>query len=209
MTTANRQALKDAVIDVVDEQVQLGFSPCWVLAFHYGNPYERGWRVYETATRWGYKIPTNRMLWDNVGYDKSLLARRNDPDLVSKDAEHVRNLLLQRGWGVSGKLENHEEGSIPLIFIHEKGKEQIQYHTHLLLPALPAELNSIKGIQRLWKQEIIPRAQSLSRTNSLHAQRVYDIQGLMRYLTKEVGSDDVCIDFRASRLIKHTEQAVS
>jgi hypothetical protein len=209
MTTTNRQALKDAVIDVVDEQVQLGFSPHWVLAFHYGNPYERGWRVYESATRWGYKIPTNRMLWDNVGYDKSLLARRNDTHLISKDAQHVRNLLLQRGWGVSGDLRKHDECSIPMLFVHERGKEKIQCHTHLILPALPAEINNPQGVQELWKHQILPRAKSLSRTNSLSAERVFDIHGLMRYLTKEVHPDDLCVDYHASCLITPEPSAMA
>lgn len=142
------------------------------------------------------------MLWDNVGYDKSLLARRNDPDLVSKDAEHVRNLLLQRGWGVRGDLRMHDESSIPMLFVHERGKERIQCHTHLIIPALPAEINTPQGVQELWKHQILPRARSLSHTNSLHAERVYDIRGLTRYLTKEVRTDDICVDFQASRLIK-------
>ena len=59
---ASRQTLKQAVIDEVNDQVHLAFSPWWMLTFHNSNPYERGWRTIETARRWGYKIPTNRML---------------------------------------------------------------------------------------------------------------------------------------------------
>lgn len=198
---APHRNLKHAIIQQVEDQARLGFSPWWLLTFHYSNPYERGWRVVETPSRWGYKIPTRQMLWDNSGWDKSLQSRRNNLQLVSKDAQHIRNLLLQRGWGITGKLDKHRESVIPMVFVHEKGRSRLQYHTHLIIPALPAALNNTKGIDALWKQQILPRAKSLSRTNSLHAEPVYDIRGLIGYLTKESRPEDLCIDYQASRLI--------
>ena len=88
-----------------------------------------------------------------------------------------------------------------MIFVHEKGQAQLQYHTHLIIPALPAPINSVSGIQALWKHQILPRAKSLSRQNSLHAERVYDINGFMQYLAKEIKQNDGGIDYHASRLL--------
>lgn len=200
--TAYDRDLQQATVDHVMDQIHAGFCPQWMLTYHYGNPYERGWRVIESAKRWGYKIPTDRMLWDNVGYDKSLLARRNDPILISRDAQHIRNLLIQHGWCINGDLRAHDPSTTPMLFVHERGREQIQYHTHLVIGALPDELNNPRAIQRLWKQEILPRARCLSRTNSLHVEPVTSARGLMRYLSKEVRENDVNVDYMASCLVR-------
>lgn len=200
--TAYDRDLQKATVDHVMDQIHAGFCPQWMLTYHYGNPYERGWRVIESAKRWGYKIPTDRMLWDNVGYDKSLLARRNDPILISRDAQHIRNLLIQHGWGITSDLRQHDPSSTPMLFVHERGREQIQYHTHLVISALPDERNNPRAIQKLWKQEILPRARCLSRTNSLHVEPVASARGLMRYLSKEVRERDVNVDYMASCLVR-------
>lgn len=192
------RGLQQATVDLVMDQIHQGFSPQWMLTYHLGNPYERGWRVIENATRWGYKIPNDRMLWDSVGYDNSLLARRNDPIQVSKDTKHIRNLLIQHGWGITGSLKVHDHKSTPMIFVHERGRERIQYHTHLLIGALPDPLSNANAIQSLWKNEILPRAKCLSRTNSLHVETVTTARGIMEYLSKEIRERDINVDYEAS-----------
>jgi hypothetical protein len=199
--TSYDRDLQKATVNHMMDQIHAGFSPQWMLTYHYGNPYERGWRVIETATRWGYKIPANRMLWDNVGYDQSLLARRNDPILISRDAQHIRNLLLQHGWGITGDLRQHEPSTTPMLFIHERGREQIQYHTHLVIGALPDPHNSAEAIHKLWRHHILPRARCLSRTNSFHVEPVYSPIGVAGYLSKEIKAAEITVDYLASCLI--------
>ena len=193
--------LQKATINLVMDQIHQGFSPQWILTYHYGNPYERGWRVIESASRWGYKIPNNRMLWDNVSYDKSLLARRNDPILISNDTKCIRNLLIQHYWGINGDLRKHDQSKTPMLFVHEQGREQIQYHTHLVIGSLPHTFNNPVAIQNLWKQEILPRAKCLSRTNSLHVEPVRSARGLMNYLTKEIREGKINVDYDSSCFI--------
>jgi hypothetical protein len=199
--TAYDRELQKATVCHVMDQIHSGFSPQWMLTYHYGNPYERGWRVIENAKRWGYRIPTNRMLWSNVGFDQSLLARRNDPIRISRDAQHIRNLLIQHGWGINGDLRKHDPSTTPMLFVHERGREQIQYHTHLLISALPDSLNNPQAIHKLWKEAILPKARCLSRTNSLHVEPVSNVRGMMRYLSKEVRANDINVDYIASCLV--------
>jgi len=148
--------LRDSTLELLREQFLRGFRPQWMLTFHYGNPYERGWRVAEKSPRWGYKIPGNRSLMMDVGVDNAITRRRNDEILVSRDATHIRNLLLRSIWNIK-RLDSHDASSTPMIFFHELGRERLQYHTHLLIANIPSKYNNSPSLLRLWHESIRPK----------------------------------------------------
>jgi hypothetical protein len=194
----NNRDLQTASIDHVMDQIQWGFQPHWLLTYHYGNPYERGWRVIETSRRWVYRVPHDHSLWRVVDHDKSLTAKRNDPIQISKDAQHIRNLMLQHAWGIQGDLRVYDRATTPMLFVHEKGLQRLQYHTHMVIGELPEPWTTPKAIRKLWRQHILPRARCLSRTNSFHVEQVYSPRGIAGYLSKEVRSTEITVDYTAS-----------
>jgi hypothetical protein len=178
-STITNRDLKTASIDHVMSQIQWGFQPHWLLTYHYGNPYERGWRVIETSRRWGYRVPRDHSLWNVVNHDKSLTAKRNDPILVSRDAQHIRNLMLQHTWGIQGDLRAHDRATTPMLFVHEKGLQRLQYHTHIVIGELPEPWTTPQAIRKLWREQILqkhgvshePTASTLSRSTAREALR--------------------------------------
>jgi hypothetical protein len=194
-------ALQNASRQFLETQLESGFNPIWMLTFHYNNPYQRGWRVIEPGLRWGYRLGRDRSLWNDVGADHAITNRRNDIIKVSADACVIRNHLIRAAWGVND-LRKHDQSRSPMLVFHERGREQLQYHTHMLLPALPSMVNSENGIHRIWSTAIRPKVRCLSQTNSLHVQKVYSPASTIDYLTKEVCTDFPVIDWNTSILFR-------
>ena len=192
-TMITTQSIQNAGLALLRQQSQRGFEPTYMLTYHYANPLQRGWGA------------TGRQ---NGKSSHSLLSRssngitrmRNCSIQISADACHIRNLILRTYWGIK-RLEKHDESTTPMIFFHEKG-QGLQYHTHILVNALPSPFTSIEAVVDAWNQEIIPRAQCLSRSNSVHVRVVDSQMRAFGYLIKELDPGSSTIDYEASRLIK-------
>ena len=65
-----------------------------------------------------------------------------------------------------------------------------QFHSHLILEALPARLNTQEMIETLFKKNLPSKVKSLSRWKSVHVQRIHqdvsDLRKLVSYLAKQV-----------------------
>jgi hypothetical protein len=198
--TKTDYALQNASRQFLETQLESGFNPIWMLTFHYNNPYQRGWRVIEPGLMWGYKLPKEKSLWQDVGADHAIISRRNDIIKVSADAAVIRNHLIRGAWGVNN-LRKHDQSKSPILVFHERGRQQLQYHTHMLLSALPEQVNSESGIQEVWAKAIRPKVKCLSKTNELHVQKVYSPKNVIDYLTKEVTADFPVVDWNSSIIV--------
>jgi hypothetical protein len=172
-----------------------------MLTFHYNNPYQRGWRVIEPGLKWGYRLPKEKSLWQDVGADHAITNRRNDIIKVSGDARVIRNHLIRAIWGVNN-LKKHDQSKSPMLIFHERGRQQLQYHTHMLLPVLPESINNEVAIKGMWSTAIRPKVKCLSKTNSLHVQRIYSPANALGYLTKEITADFPVVDWNASIMVR-------
>ena len=185
--------LQNGTLELLRQQLGRGADFYWMITFHYRNPTVRGWS----------KEKSSHLL--QSGSVSGLTRLRNDYIQVSKDAEHIRNLLLKEIWGIKRLNKKRTDGPV-MIFFHEKGAG-LQYHTHLLISQTPQPYLSVESLENLWKNRIMPRAKCLSRTNSVDIRAVQSITGAFGYLTKEISSRDNVIDYEASCLIKTPSKA--
>jgi hypothetical protein len=180
--------LQNGTLELLKQQLGRGADFYWMITFHYRNPMHRGWS----------KTESSHLL--QSGSVNGLTRLRNDYIQVSKDAKHIRNLMLKEIWGIKRLNKKRTDGPV-MIFFHEKGAG-LQYHTHLLINQTPQPYLSVESLENLWKNRIMPRAKCLSRSNSVDIRAVQSITGAFGYLTKEIGNRDNVIDYEASCLIK-------
>ncbi len=180
--------LQNGTLELLKQQLGRGADFYWMITFHYRNPMLRGWSKTESSHL------------QQSGSVNGLTRLRNDYIQVSKDAKHIRNMMLKEIWGIKRLNKKRTDGPV-MIFFHEKGAG-LQYHTHLLISQTPQPYLSVESLEQLWKNRIMPRAKCLSRTNSVDIRAVQSITGAFGYLTKEISSRDNVIDYEASCLIK-------
>ena len=96
---------KDATLNFVTNQIDCGFSPKFMVTYHYKHPSEFGWRVIEnvdsTSSRWGFK--SAKSLWNEVPSYNYYVKRRGCEDCTIHDGallDLVRPARRsRRGWG--------------------------------------------------------------------------------------------------------------
>jgi hypothetical protein len=193
--------LTEAAKDFLVNQWYRGFQSTWMITYHYANTEERGWNKNLRIQNTGVSRSLDQSMLLSNPIQSSQSKARNDFFGVSKDAKHIRNLLLQEIWGIKRK-DKHDESSTPMIFFHEKGAEETQYHTHILLGPTPTPIISEEDLIDTWNTKILPKARCLSRTNTVHVRYVESRQRAIGYLTKEQGLRPDLIDYEASCLFK-------
>jgi hypothetical protein len=193
--------IRVATIQFLEDQQLRGFNPEWMITFHYASPDERGWNISQRTPSTGNPLARSAPLMLNRPKSQGIARARNDFFEVSQDAQHIRNLLQRAIWGIK-RHEKIDEQQTPMIFFHEKGGEEVQYHTHLLLGEMPVEFNTIESLEQVWKDHVIPKAQCLSRTNSVHIEFVEATTSAIGYLTKELQFRSEVVDYQASCLFR-------
>jgi hypothetical protein len=187
------QSIQNAGLALLRQQGQRGFKPTYMLTYHYANPLQRGWGATGRQNGKGGHSLLSRS-------SNGITRMRNCSIQISADACHIRNLMLRTYWDVKD-FRKHDESTTPMIFFHEKG-QGLQYHTHILINALPSPFTSIEAVVDAWNREITPRAQCLSRSNSVHVRVVDSSTRAFHYLVKELNPGSSTIDYEASCLIK-------
>jgi hypothetical protein len=193
-----------AVMDYLYNQVEMGFTPKYLISLHYQNtseylkPLKETNKPYGFGDRYGFK--TNRPLWHQVAWDDFIHYNRNDMDCVSVNASKIRNLILKILYGVK-RLNRPDLYDIPnIFFFHEKGKVKLQYHTHILLPECSFTEEELKD---LFNTTIRERCKCISRWKDIDVSPVkYDIDGVLGYCNKETRSTHSALDFSNSIPIK-------
>jgi hypothetical protein len=200
-TTQATDPLTEAAKEFLANQWYRGFQSTWMITYHYANAEERGWNKTRRVQNTGVERSLNQSLLLSNPAQSSQSKTRNNFFEVSKDAKHIRNLLLQEIWGVKRK-DKHDESTTPMIFFHEKGGEETQYHTHILLGPTPTPITSEEDLVEIWNTKVLPKARCLSRTNTVHVRYVDSRQKAIGYLTKEQALRPDLIDYEASCLFR-------
>lgn len=191
--------IQEATLQFLREQGWRGFRPEWMISFHYANPLERGWNTANQALNNGKARSGSSPLLLNQPTSSGITRARNDFFKVSKDAQHIRNLLRKGIWDAK-HFDRVAESTTPMIFFHEKGGQNVQYHTHLLIGQTPSNYKTIESIEQFWQNYVTPRAKCISRTNSIHVRVADSHPRAIGYLTKELSFRDDVVDYEASCL---------
>ena len=189
-------------------QVELGFQPFCMVTYHLKHPREYLKPLKETNNQfghkdtYGYRFSSN--LWNQVRYDNYMHNRRNDYDLVVKENNHIKNLILKYLYGIKRFTKKDK---IPnMMFFLEKGKVKLQYHIHLLLSGQNCKFNDIIDIEDTLNSSILLRAKCLSRTKQIHCKKVTTPVDILSYLNKETKGKHLSLDTQTSVLLRKTNE---
>lgn len=187
----------------LENQLNLGFQPRYMISYHFRSPEETCWRGKEQpnaiATQARHRPRTST--WNQVGSYHYYQKRRNNPDLASTDNEHIKNLLIRRHFGHQRLDQWNKTKLPPMLFFLERGMG-VQLHGHLLIPQPLPEFDAHQSLAAEWKGYLPQHAKCLSRQRPADVRPVTDAAGIMGYLCKETSSGHVSLDFIASNLIK-------
>ena len=189
----------------LQEQLELGFDPKWLITYHYFTPEELLKAIREKKNdhgfrdRYGFKYHQN--LWNQVARDKWIKRRREELDWIIKDTSQIKNVELKHIYGVS-RLNNLDKYDIPpMLFFHELGKVNLQFHTHQLMSQVPEEFNDKKVLEHLFNKKFRKKRKCFSMWKKIYITKVYEPKGIIDYLVKETNINHLSLDHENSRVI--------
>ena len=187
-------------------QLELGFSPNWMVTYHLKNPADQVKPLRETNKPYGFRdrmgYRTYGKLWNQVSKDKWIQDRRNNEFDTTKDNGCVKNLILKYLYGIK-RLRKDGNYKVPnMMFFLEKGKIKLQYHIHLLLPKEGCLYNTSTDVAEVLNSSIRGRARCLSRWKNINVKQIEHPQQAVSYLNKETTGSHTSLDFYNSVLIK-------
>jgi hypothetical protein len=113
----------------------------------------------------------------------------------------IKNLELKHIYGVS-RLNNLDKYNIPpMLFFHEKGKVNLQFHTHQLMSHVPEEFNDQKVLEHLFNKKFRKKRKCFSMWKKIDITKVYEPKGIIDYLVKETNINHLSPDLENSRVI--------
>ena len=186
----------------LQEQLDLGFDPKYLLTYHLTHPRDYLRPLKETNKKYGHKDRVSYRgggdLWKKVGYDKYMHKMRNDYDFTVKDNRYVQKLIFKWLYGIS-KIK--KDTILPrMMYFIEKGKVKLQYHIHILLSG--NMLYEDEGdIADTLNSSIRMRAKCISSTKPVHCQKVDNPDTALSYLNKEMSKEHLSLDTQNSLLL--------
>ena len=186
----------------LQEQLELGFDPKWLITYHYFTPEELLKVLRETENDHGFRDRyESKNLWNQVARDKWIKRRREELDWIIKDTSQIKNLELKHIYGVS-RLNNLDKYNIPpMLFFHEKGKVNLQFHTHQLMSHVPEEFNDQEVLEHLFNKKFRKKRKCFSMWKKIDVTKVYEPKGIIDYLVKETNINHLSLDHENSRVI--------
>ena len=186
----------------LQEQLELGFDPKWLITYHYFTPEELLKVLRETENDHGFRDRyESKNLWNQVARDKWIKRRREELDWIIKDTSQIKNLELKHIYGVS-RLNNLDKYNIPpMLFFHEKGKVNLQFHTHQLMSHVPEEFNDQEVLEHLFNKKFRKKRKCFSIWKKIDVTKVYEPKGIIDYLVKETNINHLSLDHENSRVI--------
>ena len=190
--TLNDQSGYDYYINMLlylENQLELGFNPKWMITFHYYHPSEQVKPIKETNKPLGYgdrySFKSYVDLFKEVPFYKYLEGRRNEIDGVYNDAGQIRNSVLKTIYGIK-RLNRTDKYEFPnLFFFHEKGKVKLQYHTHLLLTEKNILFDTIEDLKDVFNTTIRKSRKCFLKWKDIDIKPITDAKGAIGYLNKE------------------------
>ena len=173
----------------LEKQLDLGFNPKWFITYHYKHPSENVRQLRETNNLYGYKdrigFKTYGDMWNQVSSYNNMERKRNSYDCLIDDTLQIKNVILKYLFGIKRFNQTWKHNFPNLFFFHEKGKVQLQYHTHLLMPYVSNELNSVDTLTDIFNTSIRTRRKCFSKWKSIHIREIDCPSKALSYLNKE------------------------
>ncbi len=186
-----------AVLNYLHNQLDLGFEPYWLISLHYQHPIEHAKPFKETDKPLGFGDRINFKTKRNIWYETALYnywdKQRNDEDQVVKDASKIRNIILKTLYGVK-RLDRPDKYDVPnYYFFNERGKVELQYHTHIVLPET-LYYNKKEELYDVFNNEIRAKLKCFSKFKTIDIKRINSKYDIFGYLNKETKSNFVAFD---------------
>lgn len=199
------QQIKMATKNFLYEKEKLGFNPSHLVTIHYYHPDEND----NCHTRHNDKTNQKRFynsLWKDPAKNSFIRKRRlNENDLIT-DHRQIKNVVLKELYGIK-RLNKEWKYEYPsCLFVYEKGKSKVKYHTHLLLSSTTYfksgawRNNPNQSLEDVFNQRISKKRKCFSNWKRIHIERVFDVKGALSYLTKETDASNYSIDYHNSIL---------
>jgi len=186
----------------LNNQLDLGVEPKWIVSFHYQHPVEHCKHLKETDKPFGFgdRYGFNQLCSD--AYYKYWSKKRNDEDQVYKDASQIRNNVLKLLYGIKRLNQTWKYNFPNLLFFHETGKTKLQYHTHLLLPQ-PKKYDTYEELYDVFNTTIRKQRMCFSKWKRIDITPVIDKYNIVGYLNKETTSKHISLDpFNSIPIVK-------
>jgi len=181
----------------LNNQLDLGVEPKWMVSFHYQHPVEHCKHLKETDKLYGfgdrYGFKSSRSLWNEVSSYNYWSNKRNDEDQIIKDASQIRNSVLKWLYGIKRFNQTWKHNFPNLLFFHEKGKTKLLYHTHLLLPK-PKNYDTYEELYDVFNTTIRQQRKCVSKWKRIDITPVIDKYNIVGYLNKETTSKHISFD---------------
>ena len=193
-----RNSLRYDSLLYLQEQLELGFDPKWLVTYHYFNPHELMRFMKETNNEHGFRdrygIRSNKNLWNQVARDKWIQRRRKELDWIVKDTNQIKNVELKEIYGVK-RLNRLDRYKIPpMLFFHELGKVNLQFHSHQLMGQVPEEFNDQEVLEHLFNEGFRKKRKCFSMWKKIDVRKIYEPKGLVDYLVKETNVRHLSLD---------------
>lgn len=186
-----------ATLSYLYRQVELGFTPKYLVSLHYQHPVEHCQPVKLISRKYGYRdrygFKSKRNLWSEVAMYNFWEKWRNDNTKVEIDAGRIRNFILKELYGIK-RLNRLDKYDCPnIFFFHEKGRVKLQYHTHILLSECQF---GIEEMDDIFNTSLRQRCQCVSRWKRVDVKQIRgSVDGIINYLNKETSALHVALDF--------------
>jgi len=189
----------------LNSQIEMGFKPKWFITFHYHHPVEKSWKVVEEhkpfgfGNRIGFKCRDG--FWNEVEYYNSLERKRNSFDCVVDDASQIKNALLKYLYGIKRLNQDWKYEFPNMLFFHEKGKVNLQYHTHLLIPEKNCKYATQEDLYNVLNTTIRKKRKCFSKWKTIHIREVDNPYLALSYVNKETSMKHNSLDYENSIFI--------
>ena len=200
-----------SMLNFLNSQLDAGFKPKWMITTHLYHPREDYRNVPEMysfkggipKTRWGRKTPLpnkfNRQssLWDETPKHNYYDKRRNDEFETCSNNEAVKVSILNHLFGI--KRGNQTWKIPPMLFFYEKGKVNLQYHIHILIPE--CKYDSQEDIAYVLNSIVRDKVRCISNWKTIDVKPIDNPKAAVSYLNKETDATHTSLDYQSSTLL--------
>ena len=114
----------------------------------------------------------------------------------------IINVILRDLYCVKRLNQTLKKDKFPhTLFVYEKGKSKVKYHTHLFLENKNLKYDSIEALEFLFNTKIRKKRKCFSNWKKINIERVFSVKGALSYCNKETNSSNYSIDYQTSNLI--------
>ena len=158
------------------EQERLGFNPNYFITFHYFHPDEvkKKRMTLDDGT-----LNFSSQLWKESPKDKFIRKRRSDEDYFIEDTGQIKNVILKELYGIKRLNQTWKYEFPNLMFFYEKGKSQVKYHTHLLIPNKNLKYDSKELLEFVFNTKIRKSRKCFSNWKKIDIEEVNNVRGAL------------------------------